>query len=138
YGEETAFENTLDEALDAVFGVTGSDEQDTGETTPGDKEETTTPPPAGDATLQEALDDAQKAFDAGQKALGKQDWEAYGKAQKDLEDALERAAEAERSAGGDGKNSAAKDSAAKDGGKSGEKNQSSGDGADKNEGRREE
>ncbi|MGW4006975.1 hypothetical protein, partial [Streptomyces nigra] len=53
-----------------------------------------------------ALDDAQKAFDAGQEALKKGDWEAYGKAQKDLQDALRRAEDAQdaanKGAGGSG------------------------------------
>ncbi|WP_184560408.1 UPF0182 family membrane protein [Streptomyces paradoxus] len=100
YGGQTAFENTLDEALNKVFGADGP------VTEPPDEGDTTTPPPASDnPTVQQALEDAQKAFDAGQEALKKNDWEAYGKAQKDLEDALRRAedAQAEASrAGGSG------------------------------------
>jgi uncharacterized membrane protein (UPF0182 family) len=115
YGEETAFENTLGEALDSVFGVEGDagppegEESPEGEEPPPGEEDTTTPPPSGDATVQDALNDAQEAFDAGQEALGEQDWDAYGQAQQDLEDALRRAAEAERSAGGDGANGAGSD-----------------------------
>ncbi|MFJ5733779.1 UPF0182 family membrane protein [Streptomyces paradoxus] len=100
YGGQTAFENTLDEALNKVFGADGPVAE------PPDEGDTTTPPPASDnPTVQEALEDAQKAFEAGQEALKKNDWEAYGKAQKDLEDALQRAedAQAEASrAGGSG------------------------------------
>ncbi|MFJ3620126.1 UPF0182 family protein [Streptomyces iakyrus] len=100
YGGQTAFENTLDEALNKVFGADGPAAE------PPDEGDTTTPPPASDnPTVQQALEDAQKAFDAGQEALKKNDWEAYGKAQKDLEDALRRAedAQAEASrAGGSG------------------------------------
>jgi uncharacterized membrane protein (UPF0182 family) len=115
YGEETAFENTLGEALDSVFGVEGDagppegEESPEGEEPPPGEEDTTTPPPSGDATVQDALNDAQEAFDAGQEALGEQDWDAYGQAQQDLEDALRRAAEAEQSAGGDGANGAGSD-----------------------------
>ena len=76
-------------------------------TEPPDEGDTTTPPPTSDnPTVQQALEDAQKAFDAGQEALKKNDWEAYGKAQKDLEDALRRAedaqAEASRAGGAGG------------------------------------
>ncbi|MFF5647933.1 UPF0182 family protein [Streptomyces collinus] len=101
YGGQTAFENTLDEALNKVFGADGP------ATEPPDEGDTPTPPPTSDnPTVQQALEDAQKAFDAGQEALKKNDWEAYGKAQKDLEDALRRAedaqAEASRTGGSGG------------------------------------
>ncbi|WP_433456013.1 UPF0182 family protein [Streptomyces sp. CA-142005] len=101
YNGKTAFENTLDEALNKVFGVQGS-------TTPPDTG-TTKPPTSANPTVQQALDDAQKAYDAGQKALQAPDgpdWAAYAKAQKDLKDALQRAQDAEAKAGqsGGGKN----------------------------------
>ncbi|NGO10780.1 UPF0182 family protein [Streptomyces sp. HC44] len=90
YGGQTAFEDTLGEALDKVFGTDTAPEPP-----PDEGEDTTPPPPTGDATVQQALDDAQKAYEAGQEALKKGDWEAYGRAQKDLEDALQRAEEAQ-------------------------------------------
>jgi hypothetical protein len=101
YNGKTAFENTLDEALNKVFGVQGS-------TTPPDTG-TTKPPTSANPTVQQALDDAQKAYDASQKALqapNGPDWAAYAKAQKDLKDALQRAQDAEAKAGqsGGGKN----------------------------------
>ena len=104
YGGKTAFEDTLDEALNKVFGAEGT---------------TTEPPDEGggtghdhrrrpsDPTVQEALDDAQKAFDDGQAALKKGDWEAYGKAQADLEDALQRAEDAQADADKAGSGSSA-------------------------------
>ncbi|OIJ98255.1 hypothetical protein BIV23_30345 [Streptomyces monashensis] len=95
YNNHTAFENTLDEALNKVFGVTGS-------TTPPPDTGTANPPSSKNPTVQQALGDAQKAFDAGQQALqkpGGPDWAAYAKAQKDLKAALKRAEEAETSAG---------------------------------------
>ncbi len=93
YGGQTAFENTLDEALNKVFGADGPAAE------PPDEGDTTTPPPTSDnPTVQQALEDAQKAFDAGQEALKKNDWEAYGQAQKDLEDALRRAEDAQAEA----------------------------------------
>ena len=98
YGEETAFEDTLDEALDVVFGTEQSGEQPPAdEDTGGDSDEDTGP--SGGASLQQALKDAQDAMKAGKEALAKGDWEAYGKAQADLEDALKRAAEAQQRAG---------------------------------------
>jgi uncharacterized membrane protein (UPF0182 family) len=102
YGDKTAFENTLDEALNKVFGAESS-------TTPPSDDGTTKPPTSGNPTVQQALNDAQKAFDAGQEALKKNDWTAYGKAQKDLEDALKRAeaaqSKADRTSGGSGTSS---------------------------------
>ncbi|MEU1271907.1 UPF0182 family protein [Streptomyces sp. NPDC005799] len=91
YGGNTAFENTLDEALNKVFGAQSS-------TSPPDQGTTTPPPTSSNPTVQQALNDAQKAFDAGQEALKKNDWTAYGKAQKDLEDALKRAEAAQSQA----------------------------------------
>ncbi|WP_406446104.1 UPF0182 family protein [Streptomyces sp. NBC_00631] len=88
YEGKTAFEDTLDEALDKVFGSAGTD---TGSSDTG----TTTPPTSANPTVQQALSDAQKAFEAGQEALKKGDWTAYGKAQSELQEALKRAADAE-------------------------------------------
>ncbi|MEV7689203.1 UPF0182 family membrane protein [Streptomyces bungoensis] len=92
YEGKTAFKDTLGEALDEVFGVQGS-------TTPPDTG--TTPPSAGNPTVKQALEDAQKAIDAGKEALKQPDgpdWDAYAKAQKDLEAALKRAADAQAKA----------------------------------------
>ncbi|EDY54263.1 integral membrane protein [Streptomyces sviceus ATCC 29083] len=94
YGGNTAFEDTLDEALDKVFAADGSTTRP-----PDDGGDTTKPPPTStNPTVQQALDDAQKAFDAGQEALKKGDWEAYGRAQEDLKDALRRAEDAQATA----------------------------------------
>lgn len=48
----------------------------------------------GDAALKQAIADAQRAYAEGEAALKKQDWNAYGKAQADLQDALKHAAAA--------------------------------------------
>ncbi|WP_138901143.1 UPF0182 family protein [Streptomyces albidochromogenes] len=91
YGRETVFKNTLGEALNAVFGEEGETPPP-----PGDGDgDTTTPPTEGDESLQKAIEDAQKAYDEGEAALKEQDWTAYGKAQEKLQDALQRAAEAD-------------------------------------------
>jgi uncharacterized membrane protein (UPF0182 family) len=108
YGGNTAFEDTLDEALNKVFGTEGTAPTPP----PSDDGDTTTPPPtSSNPTVQEALKDAQEAFTAGQEALKKPDWEAYAKAQEELEAALKRAAEAQAAAdrsgsGGSGGNKA--------------------------------
>ncbi|MFE0456660.1 UPF0182 family protein [Streptomyces sp. NPDC058914] len=108
YGGNTAFEDTLDEALNKVFGTEGTAPTPP----PSDDGGTTTPPPtSSNPTVQEALKDAQEAFTAGQEALKKPDWEAYAKAQEELEAALKRAAEAQAAAdrsrsGGSGGNKA--------------------------------
>jgi uncharacterized membrane protein (UPF0182 family) len=97
YNGQTAFEDTLSEALNKVFGAQGEAQPPEEETPPGEE----TPPDKGDATLDEALKDVQKAFDAGQEAFKKGDWEAYGRAQEDLEEALKRAEEARAPSAGD-------------------------------------
>ncbi|BBJ41103.1 UPF0182 protein [Streptomyces antimycoticus] len=94
YGKETVFKDTLGEALDAVFGESSEEQQPPGD---GGQE----PPSSANPTVKEALKDAQEAYQDGQDALQKQpqDWEAYGRAQDDLRDALNRAAKAEEKAG---------------------------------------
>ncbi|MFJ8600524.1 UPF0182 family protein [Streptomyces shenzhenensis] len=93
YEGRTAFEDTLDEALDVVFGAKASTPPPSDDGTGTGTENP--PPTSGDPTVQQALKDAQKAFDAGQEAMKDNDWAAYGKAQKDLQDALRRAEEAQ-------------------------------------------
>ncbi|MEU9334257.1 UPF0182 family protein [Streptomyces sp. NPDC048290] len=98
YGGNTAFEDTLDEALNKIFGAEGTAPQP-----PPDDGGTEPPPPTSDnPTVQQALDDAQKAFDEGQEALKNGDWEAYGRAQKELEEALQRAEDAQTQPSGSG------------------------------------
>ncbi|MFI5470793.1 UPF0182 family protein [Streptomyces cacaoi] len=93
YGGNTAFEDTLGEALNKVFGAESATPP------PADEGDGTTPPPTStNPTVREALTDAQEAFAAGQEALKKPDWDAYAKAQKDLEAALKRAEDAQAEA----------------------------------------
>lgn len=99
YGERLAFEDTLDQALDKVFdidpGSSDGEEQPEEPEQPADEEEGTPEVPnAPEGSAAEALQDAQEAYDAGQEALQEGDWEAYGQAQTDLQDALRRAEEA--------------------------------------------
>ncbi|MEU1664652.1 UPF0182 family protein [Streptomyces sparsogenes] len=113
YGNKTAFESSLSKALDVVFGQsepsdTPGDGQDGGQDNGGQDNGggggggDTAKPPAGDSTVEQALKDAEKAYEDAQDALKKdpQDWEAYGKAQQALKDALDRAAKAQENGAG--------------------------------------
>ncbi|MFF4098091.1 UPF0182 family protein [Streptomyces sp. NPDC001903] len=93
YGNQTAFEDSLDKALNVVFGAEAPTVPTTPVTPPG--EGTTTPPTATDPTVKTALDDAKKAIEAAEKARQAGDWAAFGKAQDDIKAALQRAIDAE-------------------------------------------
>ncbi|WP_394814434.1 UPF0182 family membrane protein [Streptomyces chisholmiae] len=91
YGERTAFEDTLEEALDVVFGVTESGEEPPESPPPGEGEEEQ--PPEGEATLEETIAEAQEAWEESEQALQDGDWAAFGEAQARLEEALAQMAE---------------------------------------------
>ncbi|TDC75308.1 UPF0182 family protein [Streptomyces hainanensis] len=99
YGEETAFEDTLGEALDQVFGVTESGEEPPPQEEPGEGEEPPPDegeePPPTDATLEEAIDEATQAWQESQEAFEAGDWGAYAEAQERLEEAFGRIEELE-------------------------------------------
>ncbi|MEU7026906.1 UPF0182 family protein [Streptomyces sp. SBR177] len=88
--DTTVFADNLTGALNAVFGVEGS--QPPATQPPGTKPPTT--PTTDEAALKQAIADAQKAYDDGEAALQKGDWAAYGKAQDALQEALRKAADA--------------------------------------------
>jgi uncharacterized membrane protein (UPF0182 family) len=100
FGDKIAFEDTLDSALDVLFG--GDSGATAGDT--GAAAGTTTPPATGGATggttstnpaLQRALADAQAALTARQNALKAGDWTAYGAADAKLSAAIAAAIAAE-------------------------------------------
>ena len=110
FGDTIAFADTLPDALDALFGGNGTT------TNPGDDPgvvpDTPTTGPSGTASpgtggsggnaqadLTKALQDAQKAIAAGRAALADGDFTAYGKAQQDLSDAINRAVAAQNRLG---------------------------------------
>jgi len=105
FGEQIAFEDTLQEALDVVFG--GEAGIDTGEEPPAGEE----PPPPGEPgaganrALQQALADAQQALEDSQAALAAGDFAAYGVAQEALRDAITRAIQAQAQGGSNGEGS---------------------------------
>ncbi|WP_029150964.1 UPF0182 family protein [Microbacterium indicum] len=103
FGDELAFEDTLAEALDTLFGgdsgaetgdedvvpvdpdETGGDQSDQGSTTEPDQGSAT---PSG--TQAQLLEDAQTALQAKQDALDAGDMVAYAEADQDLTDAVEQ------------------------------------------------
>jgi len=102
FGDQIAFEDTLQEALDVVFA--GESGVDTGEDPPPDPGATPTPtptetPPPGEGQspeLAQALADAQEAFEDADAALRAGDFAAYGAAQERLQAAIARAVAAEQ------------------------------------------
>jgi uncharacterized membrane protein (UPF0182 family) len=98
FGDEIAFEDTLDAALDELFGGdSGADAGDGGvPTDPTDPEVPTEPTePGGDLTeLQQALADYQTALAAREAAYADNDLVAAAQADQDMQEAIERAIEA--------------------------------------------
>jgi uncharacterized membrane protein (UPF0182 family) len=88
YGNEIAFEDTIEEALSALFRGDGTT------TPPPNDPGTPTEPPAGGDALTQALADAQQALTDSEAALQAGDFAAYGEAQQRLADAIARAAAA--------------------------------------------
>ncbi|MEW1658458.1 MULTISPECIES: UPF0182 family protein [unclassified Streptomyces] len=98
YGDnKPVLENSLKDALDVVFGKKAPSTGTSPENPPGG-EQTGEQPPAGQS-VQQALSDAEKAYDEGEKARVAGDWAAYGDAQKKLKAALDRAAKASQKGG---------------------------------------
>ncbi|WP_029144487.1 UPF0182 family protein [Microbacterium luticocti] len=102
FGDQVAFEDTLAEALDSLFG--GDSGADTGDSevtpTPGPSPSTSpstgggstpapTPNPGTSVAFQAALQQAKQALTDRQAALAKGDWAAYGEADARLTQALD-------------------------------------------------
>lgn len=94
FGKKIAWGETLDQALDGLFGGnSGASAGDSG-SVPGVTPPTTgggTPTTTPTAQLAQVIRDIEAANAAGQAALKKGDFAAYGAAQKDLQDAIARA-----------------------------------------------
>ncbi|EST38596.1 hypothetical protein N566_06650 [Streptomycetaceae bacterium MP113-05] len=108
FGERVAFENTLEEALNDVFQTQGDGSGDTGGDTGGNTGGDTGQDQGGQdgggdtgggPTLQEALQDVQDAYERSEQAFRDGDWGAYGRAQEDLKEAIQDAADARGSSG---------------------------------------
>ena len=129
FGDQVGFADTLDEALDQVFGGDSgaaagdaenvSGDGSSGDQSSGDQSSGTSGDQSGSDTnggqsgttdgksdsgsssdrspeLQQALNDAAQAMKDSQSAMKNGDWTAYGKAQKELEDALNKAIELDK------------------------------------------
>ncbi|GAA4346689.1 UPF0182 family protein [Angustibacter luteus] len=100
FGDKIGFGDTLDEALDQVFGgnsgATAGDAGAGGGGTSGGTGTGTGGTTNASTDLAKALADAQAAIKDGQAALAKNDFAAYGVAQKALEEALQRAVDADK------------------------------------------
>ena len=98
FGDEIGFADTLNEALDQVFGGdSGAEAGDAGQE--GDTPDDGDPPDDGDASAQQrlatALEAARQAIEASSVALAAGDWVAYGEAQELLSQAVAAAIEAQ-------------------------------------------
>lgn len=108
FGDKIAFKDTLDEALDSLFG--GNSGANAGDTNvKGETGSSGTPAPStgsgsgstsgsgttDNAALQQALNDAKQAMMARDAAMKAGDWEAYGIADKQLTAAIDAAIAAE-------------------------------------------
>ena len=91
FGEKIGFDDTLQGALDQVFGGNSG----TSTSTPSDGGTTTTPATGTNRDLASALSSAQQALRDAQAALAKGDFAAYGKAQDRLKAAIEAAISAQ-------------------------------------------
>ncbi|NHN56470.1 UPF0182 family protein [Calidifontibacter sp. DB0510] len=90
FGKTVAWGDTLDAALNALFGgSSGVKASDAGASTPG---ASPAPPPASTPSpqLKAAVAEVKKYFDQAQAAMKKGDWDAYGKAQENLRKAIDR------------------------------------------------
>jgi uncharacterized membrane protein (UPF0182 family) len=100
FGDKIGFADTLDQALDQVFGgdsgASAGDAGTPGSGAPGGTGGTATQTPQ--ERLRQALAEAQQAITDGQAALAKQDFAAYGEAQRRLQQALQRAVDADAAA----------------------------------------
>lgn len=96
FGKKVAWGETLDQALDGLFGgnsgATAGDEGSSGGEPPTGEPGTT--PPVVTGALASAISEVQAAYAAGQEALRAGDFAAYGEAQKRLEAAIARASAA--------------------------------------------
>jgi len=105
FGEEVGFADTLGEALDEVFqGDSGAvtQEGDGADSSEAPQDQQGAAPEQTDQQkLSQALKDANDAIKEGQEALQDGDFTTYGQAQQKLQDALNRALEADGTVSGE-------------------------------------
>lgn len=118
FGDKVGFADTLSEALDQLFdgssgAVTNEGDGNKSGGNAGGKPSDAAPASA-EQQLKEALAAADAAIKAGQEALAKGDFAAYGNEQKKLSDALDKALSAESEISGDAQGGQAPESQAPD------------------------
>ena len=93
FGDQIAFEDTLDEALTVLFGSSGiPDETDPVDPAdPGAEPTDPDAPATGSDALATALQDALEAIQEKDAAMAAGDWTAFGKAEEKLRKAIEAA-----------------------------------------------
>lgn len=98
FGDKIAFEDSLDAALDSLFGGNsgatagdGSGIKDPVEIAPGESGGNSSGSGTSNAALKVALDRATQAIKDKQEAMANSDWAAYGKADKALSAAIDAA-----------------------------------------------
>jgi hypothetical protein len=101
FGDQIAFEDTLDQALSVLFGSSGMTPVPTptepGEESPdGETPSTPTTPETGSAALDIALQSALEAIQEKEAAMAIGDWQAFGTAEQKLRRAIEAALAASR------------------------------------------
>lgn len=118
FGDQVGFADTLDEALDQVFGgdsgASAGDAENSGGTSSAPSSGAGDSSGASDSSgssgtdgstvpggLAQALQEAGQAMKDSDAAMKNGDWSAYGEAQQRLEDALNRALELDGAAGAD-------------------------------------
>jgi uncharacterized membrane protein (UPF0182 family) len=88
YGTNVAWGDTVEQAVNGLFGEGEGEEPPT---EPGEPTEPSTPSGTVAQQLAAALEEIQAAYTAGQEALRKGDFAAYGQAQTRLDAAIKRA-----------------------------------------------
>jgi uncharacterized membrane protein (UPF0182 family) len=93
FGDQIAFEDTLDEALTVLFGSSGlPDETDPVDPAdPGTEPTEPEAPATGSDALAAALQDALEAIQEKDAAMAAGDWTAFGEAEEKLRKAIEAA-----------------------------------------------
>jgi uncharacterized membrane protein (UPF0182 family) len=93
FGDQIAFEDTLDEALTVLFGSSGlPDETDPVDPAdPGTEPTEPEAPATGSDALAAALQDALEAIQEKDAAMAAGDWTAFGAAEEKLRKAIEAA-----------------------------------------------
>jgi uncharacterized membrane protein (UPF0182 family) len=93
FGDQIAFEDTLDQALTVLFGSSGiTDETDpTTPTDPGTDPTDPEVPTTGSEALTQALQQALQAIQEKDAAMAAGDWNAFGLAEDKLRAAIEAA-----------------------------------------------